>query len=656
MIRRDNLERLIALTGQVGLISTDVFDTLLLRTSRSERARIAIGERLFSELLVRRGYHIAPDVLADVRLQAQRLAFRALGLRRLEGEIRLVDIVSRQLHILGLPQSLLDDRLQIEIQVEKTSLVANRRLAAVLKAHQRAGARIVAISDTTLSGADVGDLIRHLHGADLIDHVYSSADLGLTKRDGGLFDAVAKAENVSLRKMVHIGDDPRADVRIPRSKTIATHHTPRPAYRRYFRAANRAMLATRTFIDAKAQAIQTPALKPANAEAFGRTVFGPITTQFATLIWLYAAEAEIANNTVLLFCARGGIGIRETVERVLTNLQLPLNARRETVMISRLIAARAAVLVKSEAAAQELDREFRSGTFADVANALGGQRYELPDEWHRKFVGTTFLTLLFAVSGAQVLSDIVKQNTLFTRHFKQLVGDADRVILVDTGLYGSTQRLLAQGFPDISIETVQFARSNYKGHSEDHFPRVAGLVVQRSFYNPMDASSSVLRYWHLIESLYEPAVPSVRSFAESATGQVVGNCGPIGYGEIDPAVGNPLLTGALGYIDELDADGGAKAMQDAKAAWRRLKAAVTSPTQADLRSLELEARSVDFGRPDLVKIFDPATKSLTAKFASLKSQLWREGAIAREFPVLKYALLPMFGAMQSLRGFVSHLR
>lgn len=655
MIRRDSLERLIALTGQLSLISTDVFDTLLLRNSRSEPDRIARGEKMFSNLLAQRGISISHDVLTDVRVQAQRLAFQALSLRGSEGEVRLAEIVSRQLYILGLPQSLINDRLHIEIEVEKTSLVANRWLASVLKAHQRAGARIIAISDTTLSAIDVDELIRHFHGADLIDHVYSSADFGLTKRDGGLFDAVAEAENVPLQRMVHIGDDARADLHIPTGKKIDAHHTPRPVYHRYFRAANRGSLAARRYF-AIARAARTPARLLDDATSFGRSVFGPITTQFAMRIWLYAAEAETENKTVLLFCARGGIGIRETFERILEKLQLPLNARRENVMISRLIAARAAILAKSEAAAEELDREFRSNSFDEVAAALGGQRYELPAAWHAPFDGKTFLALLFGASGEKVLADIQTQNALFASHFKQLAGDAERIILVDTGLYGSTQRLLAHGFPGMSIETVQFARSNYKGHGEEHFPRVTGLIVQQSFYSPANPFSSVLRYWHLIESLYEPAVPSVRSFAKTPDGQVIGNCGPIDYGAIDPAVGNPLLTGALAYINELDDRGGAVALSDAKAAWRRLKAAVTRPTNDDLKCLAVDARSVDFGRVQVIEVFKTENQSFRARLSSLKSQLWREGAIAQNFPVLKHVLLPMLGAVQSLRGVVVRLR
>jgi hypothetical protein len=53
------LSNLIAGVGQVEVVSSDVFDTLLLRTLKSERSRILQGERLFSELLKLRSFSCA---------------------------------------------------------------------------------------------------------------------------------------------------------------------------------------------------------------------------------------------------------------------------------------------------------------------------------------------------------------------------------------------------------------------------------------------------------------------------------------------------------------------------------------------------------------------------------------------------------------------
>ncbi|MDB5875662.1 MAG: hydrolase [Ramlibacter sp.] len=649
-----NPSDLMSCAGRVAVISTDVFDTLLIRTSRSERTRIFKGEQLFSALLAQHGWRIPVDVLVNTRLQAQRLAFRGLSLRKTAGEVRLSDIIYRQLAILGVPQSMAEDRLRIEQQVEKASLVGNQQLARILRAHRMAGKRIIAISDTTLSGPAVEDLVRHFHGPHLVDRVYSSADYGLTKRKGDLFLAAAQAENVSLSELLHIGDDLLADVKMPTAKGITARHLQQPSYRRYLRAADALVTESKRFVRGSSKG-RTAEASSADPSAFGRIVLGPIVVQFCLLIWAYASEARASGTASLMFCARGGIGIREAFERVIARLGLPLDMPRENLMISRLVAARAAILAQRHSAIEELDREFKGSSFAEVAAALGGRNYELSQDWQGLFTGQHFLKLLFGHSGTEVFSDIKKQNELFARHLGQLAKGADRIILCDTGLYASTQRLLADGFPALRIETIQFARSNYKGHGEEHFAKVTGLMVEQDVYSPLNVHSCVLRYWHLIESLFEPAVPSARLFSEKG-GQVAANCGDITFGKINPAANNPLLRGALDYIESLPPNGGATALNAAEAAWRRLRQAITRPTDAELKCLEVAGRSVDFGRPDILQIFTPAQhKGFMTKLALLKAQLWREGTIAREFPYLKHALLPLLGTAHSMRGLLAEL-
>src|SRR5581483_8007183 len=199
-----------------------------------------------------------------------------------------------------------------------------------------------------------------------------------------------------------------------------------------------------------------------------------------------------------------------------------------------------------------------------------------------------------------VLSDVCLPNALFERHFAKIRGEALRILLCDTCFSGSKQRLMAVAYPALKIKTIQSARSNYKGHSEEHFKQLFGLLVERNRYSPLDVRSSVLRYWHLIESLFEPRVPSVTSFVDDGE-DVAGNCGDIRFGISDASLGNELLSGALSYVDGLPTDGGAAALRDADLAWVRLKRAITRPTAGELRCLEVPSRSVDFGRPDVLQ-------------------------------------------------------
>jgi FMN phosphatase YigB (HAD superfamily) len=640
----------------VRVVSTDVFDTLLLRTSRSERARIRRGEVLFSRRLAARGIVIDPDLLFGARLKAQRLAFRALEVSGVSGEVRLLDVLRRQLLAAGVPEEFVAERLDIEIAVEKTSLAANHALGAALRRQKSAGRRIVAISDTTLPATAVEALIRHFHGSDLIDQVYSSADEGRTKRAGGLFAFVAASERMRTSQMLHVGDDERADVAAAREQGVSCLHLPRPAWRSQLRRATGAATeAGRGFRRTGRLARGSP-LPAMDQAAFGRTVLGPIVAEFCLSIWLYADQAAADRDACLLFCARGGIGIREAFERMIAQLGLPLAMPRGTLMVSRLVAARGALLARSPAALDELGREFRGDTFAAVAGALGGRSYDLPAVWREAFAAERFLDLLFGPTGREVLADIGAQDGLFRRHLADVNGAARRLILCDTGLYGSTQRLMAASFPDRSIETIQFARANYKGFAEDHFPRVTGLAVEQNLYNPFVVETCVLRYWQLVESLFEPAVASVRLFGEGPDGAVTANCGPVGFGAIDPGAGNPLLTGVLAYVDDLGPGAGAQVLADAESAWARLKQAITRPTEQDVACMEVGLRSVDFGRNGTVKVIDAGAQARAGSArAALKAQLWREGAIAKAFPTVRPALLALLESAHAMRGMSARL-
>jgi FMN phosphatase YigB (HAD superfamily) len=653
-VLRPSLDDLYNSMGEIKLISTDVFDTLLLRRGKSQRSRIAAGEARFARLLKQRGLIVETDELVRCRLLAQKFAYRALNVGGGVGEVRLADIVGWQLRLLGLPGDLVNERIAIELAVEKTALSANAALATLLRQQRQAGMRVIAVSDTALSTSELAELINHFHGPGLIDRIYSSADAQTSKRFGGLFAAVLEAEAVPPSSVLHIGDDETADFRVPDKMGIKTLHLPRGLFERYASRVDGAKTEMLSRIRRHTGRGSRAFVEPTDKVSFGREVFGPIVAEFCLHVWLYAEQAKCNGDTALLFCARGGIGIREAFERMLRSLGLPFDVVRENIMISRLVAARAAAVTRSSAVLDELGREFERGSFADVARALGGRNYELPDVWRQTFDPTRFFALLDTDAGQQVFEDIRKQNDLFARHLEEMSPGAKRIVLCDTGLYGSTQRLLAAGFPDRRFETIQFARCNYKGLSEDHFPKVVGLVVEQNLYDPLKPETVILRYWQIIESLFEPALPSVRYFSETADGAVAANCGDIRFGALDPSADNPLLCGALQYIDHVTS--GAQVLREAARAWLRLKRAIANPSKVDIAALGVGARSVDFGRTDMVHVLNrPQSADLAAKLMSVKSQLWREGAIARDFPRFKPPLLAALEMAHVLRGVTARL-
>lgn len=630
-------------------ITTDVFDTLLIRRPISERARLWRGERRFAVALRAEGHEIAPDLLLDVRLAAQRHAFRALDTGGV-GEVRLGDVVARQMRLLGLPEALVAKRIEIELAVERESLRPNRRLAAFLHDRRRAGAHVVAVSDTTLESDALTGLLTHFLGDGLFDAVFASASAGATKRQGDLFARVVADTGARPERTLHIGDDARADGQVPRALGLTTVAVPRSRLAGLARKASGAGAELGRRWRRHRRLAGAGRAVSDDAQGFGRDVLGPIAAQFATQVWLYTDAAARTHPTALLFCARGGIGIGAVYEAVEAKLGLPQAAPRGTLLISRLVAARASVAARGPAALEELDREFHGTPGAEVAHILGGGDYGLPASWQAQFDGAEFYRDLDRPEAQALAADIERQAHLLGRHLDELGAGAERLILCDTGLYGSTQRSLGEAFPTRAIETIQIARANYKGHGEEHFGRVTGLMVERDRFTPIDRASAVLRYWQLIERLFEPALPSVRLLEETAAGRVTALGHERAYGDI--GAGNPMLAGALDYVAGLPADGaGAQILTDAELAWLRFERAITRPTPPVIAAIGQGARSVDFGRGHSLDVLGKAGEGgVRAGLGRVRRSLWREGAIAQEFPRLRGPLHLALNAVHGLRG------
>ena len=101
----------------------------------------------------------------------------------------------------------------------------------------------------------------------------------------------------------------------------------------------------------------------------------------------------------------------------------------------------------------------------------------------------------------------------FVRHLQDQLGGRPRALVVDTGLFGTTAHLLADAQPDLEFSSVLIARSNYRREPTPWPSKVFGISVQVDGYSPLQRRTAILRYWHFTEALFEPALPSVRSFS-----------------------------------------------------------------------------------------------------------------------------------------------
>ena len=638
-------------------ISVDVFDTLLLRKPVSERRRFFKIATVFSNRVPNLYKRPSPEIVYGARVEAQRWAYRALDAIDQDGEIKIFDVFNRQLQLLELPTELASLLIDAELQVERGVLVANRPLIQWLKLQRARSIPVIAISDTSLPATAIRSLIEAVAGPNVIDRIYTSADLGLSKRNGGIFTEVATREKADVGEFIHFGDDRRADVEQGLAAGIQSTHLPRTSLFVIFRKLDGLLFEAGRFpARYLAQRKQARPILSESGNAFGHRVLGPIIVRYCLRLWIYLSFADQpGGNGTALFCARGGLNLRVVFEAFLERLQLPLEMPRADLMISRLVAVRAALLMKSPSAFEEIEREFGRSTIAAVARALAQSDIEFGPEWEIPFDPETFSRLMNATEeGGKLKQRLTDQNALFESYLQSLTQEKKRLILCDTGLYGSTLRLLQAGFPTRRWECLLFARCNYKGFVSEHFAKTIGLIVERNCYDPLYTPSTVLRYWQFVESLFEPDLESVRTFAQADDGTIASNLEAGDWRERLAVSRSPLLNGVLSYIEDLPRNGWFERLcLDEPVSWLVLKKTILFPTKFDLQILSIGWRSLDFGREGKIKALSSGrASSLRGRLALFRTALWKEGLAALEYPATRLFIQAALELSYAMRWFL----
>ena len=633
----------------VRLVTVDIFDTLVLRRPISERRRHHMVTR--TALADPRVRAVAPAARLVCRARAvvQNLTYRELDVSGRGGEARLADIVRHQLALLALPEDLAPAFLAAEVTVETRALLPNRALIEVLARMRRRGIRVVGLSDTTLSRSQLMSVIDAVAGKGVLDALYTSSDLQATKRMGDAFKAVCRLEGVDEGAAHHLGDDAVADWRAPASQGIRATCVPRST----------AHLVRRR-LDAAGFLIEQRLgrHRPGASNAIKTNPFGPIVADFCMRLWLYLSSIPNPDDAVVLFCARGGLNMHVAFKRFVERLGLPLPVACHDIMLSRLAVIRGPLLAGDEAALEELDREFADSTLSDAALALAGSDFSFEAEWLQSFNSRSFMRLMrTTATGAKVRNALSEQADLFTEHLASLSKRAHRLVLCDTGLYGSTMRLLQAGYPQYAWECLLFARRNYKGFAEPHFAKTAGLSVQSEAYNPFDARTSVLRYWQLIESLFEPELPSVKAFHKSPDGTVMSNLEVQGWHRA-LETHRPAFAAVMDYLSLLDRDHWFERVnQDCDSAWRVLRSTILFPALDDNQRLDIRMPTRDLGRDVVASAGGLSTgRGLRHQIDAVRSAHWREGCIAAVFPNARWPLQIGIEAVYAIKFGMALLR
>ncbi|EUC13540.1 HAD family hydrolase [Paraburkholderia hospita] len=623
--------------AQSALLCVDAFDTLLLRKPVSLEQRLLKVAKLFCERLSLRPTELSPYALARRRRQIEQIAYRARNVAG-RGEVRLESIASSLLKLVHIDTRYVPEWIACELAVERECLAPNLPLIRELERLHASGVALRVVSDTSLSGDALRQLITATCPPGLQwDAIHTSADLQLTKRDGTIFAAVSDAAGVPLSKMAHLGDDLVADCSMPQRCGMTAILRPRSRLHVAMLRANAVLARGRSQWHHWRHRQAQKRAKGGGSSTAGDTlvpdVLGPVFAEYCRRLHVYLEQtAAIEGPVVALFCARGGLGLEKLYELYAAQLPARDDISIQPLMISRLVAARDAFVYGGEGVVDELDYSFEVRKVSALARALTGA--DMAPNGNYATV-REFIDALRSGREPHLHEQIVEQAARFREVWQTITARKMGIVLCDTGLYGSTFKMLMQSKLIDRGHCVQLARSDYKHHGREHFPFVTGLLTERNGYKPGDSISSVLAFWHLIESLVEPDLDSVRRFDRRADGSLVSNLETEGWQQRLVRMPDPKFEEIAHYVAQSAKRSTADtSLAEFELAAKTLERVIMFPDPELVNRLADRDRSLDYGRDDTVKVTGPNLSQASAwtRLFVAKQSLWPSGAVVRAFP------------------------
>ncbi|TAK99700.1 MAG: hypothetical protein EPO08_15700 [Rhodospirillaceae bacterium] len=214
--------------GQIKVLSVDVFDTLLWRrVPEAIDVFLLLGRSLAA--CGKLAAHVSVVEFAELRRAAEKTARErkeaATGYR----EVTLLDIhneLPRFLFAKGFDAAA---GAAAEIELESTLMICDPAVAALMAHAKAAGARVILVSDTYFSSAQVRGLLSKAQSKTQVaegrdfDRLYVSCEAGRPKwRD--LFDTIVTDAGVPPTAIHHVGDSLEADVWPCRARGMGFTH------------------------------------------------------------------------------------------------------------------------------------------------------------------------------------------------------------------------------------------------------------------------------------------------------------------------------------------------------------------------------------------------------------------------------------------------
>ncbi|HEY6434811.1 MAG TPA: hypothetical protein VIZ17_22800 [Acetobacteraceae bacterium] len=212
--------RIAQVIGGFPIVTCDIFDTAVMRSlARPEDVHLATGARALPRGLT----SCSPEAFREYRLAAETAA-RAELVHGDDDEVAIATVYQR-LQASGVVTDATAAGA-VEFAVERSVCRPVAPVRAALAA-RHPGQRLVFLSDTILPSDWLAAILADCGYGDGCE-VICSAEARRTKARGGLFAYTLETLGCAPRDIVHLGDNPHADIAQARRSGIAALHLPHP--------------------------------------------------------------------------------------------------------------------------------------------------------------------------------------------------------------------------------------------------------------------------------------------------------------------------------------------------------------------------------------------------------------------------------------------
>lgn len=510
-------------TGMYRVLTTDVFDTLVWRpTTEPRHLWPDLGRELAANGLLLAG--VTAEEFAIGRVRAEARARVRTGITDRAPEVTIEQIWAE------VPGSWLRAEraalIEAELDFEARRLRLHDGAIALLTAATAAGARVVLVSDTYLSAAQLRGLLERVGVPfDAVSEVVVSSEHGRSKADG-LLDLAVQRLGVPAAQVLHIGDHPVSDVDAARragaaavqlslpaeADAVATAHRPFHRYSEDHAADGGRAGALRDVWNGAGEAALDPSFQ------FGAAVAGPLVAGFAA--WASATAEAIGASAVHCLLREGGT-IAEAIRVVAPGGPAPveLHASRWAVLRAAVFDGTPDELFAALARRADLVPQHVVDAFgvdeAVVRRVMGDGPFD-----HR----TRALALARIAEDDELRTAVVEASTALRRNVQRylrtrLQPGAGPIVLCDVGWSGMIQHGLTGIMRDMGIERdVVGLYCATTVNAEERVSRGA----QMRWYLPTTglhgraerATGTIVRYPELLERILTPDIGTLLSFTE----------------------------------------------------------------------------------------------------------------------------------------------